>query len=126
MSLQQDAYNNIQNANGNWITGIFGQFKAALDLSQAQSRFDVSPQFDTVRGASGSASIILFSSVATPLGKACHTPRHRSCRWLVPPHASGPGSRPAARSAMRDRLGEKAALAPPNVLRGFAHGSRSG
>ncbi len=35
MSLQQDAYNNIENANGNWITGIFGQFKAALDLSQA-------------------------------------------------------------------------------------------
>jgi len=33
MSLQQDAYDNL--SSGNWLTRIFGQIKAAIDLSQA-------------------------------------------------------------------------------------------
>ena len=33
MSLQQDAFQNI--ADDNWFTGIFGELKAAIELSQA-------------------------------------------------------------------------------------------
>jgi hypothetical protein len=37
MSLQQDAYQNIENEHNSWFNSIFGELKATIDLSQAST-----------------------------------------------------------------------------------------
>ena len=37
MSLQQDAYQNIENEHNGWFNSIFGELKATIDLSQAST-----------------------------------------------------------------------------------------
>jgi hypothetical protein len=40
MSLQQDAYQNIENEHNGWFDSIFGELKATIDLSQASTESD--------------------------------------------------------------------------------------